>query len=100
LNALDVQEGTQPLIDEEKLEKASIRFELKKTTLLEEIRWRQKSRVLYLKEEDSNTRFFHRMANSNRRYNYIENLMFVGVLTSNQDMISDCITQFYMNLYS
>lgn len=82
LNALYVQEETQPLTDEEKLEKASLRFELK-NTLLEEISWRQNSRVLYLKEWDSNTRFFHRMANSNRRYNYIENLMFVGVLTSN-----------------
>lgn len=46
LNALDVQEEIQPLTDEEKLEKASLRFELKKTTLLEEISWRPKCRVL------------------------------------------------------
>ena len=82
LNALDVKEDNQPLSEEEKLEKASFRADLEKTTLLEEISWRQ-SPVLYLKEGDSNTRFFHRMANSNRRNNCIENLMIDGALSSN-----------------
>ena len=48
--------------------------------------------VLHLKEGDSNARFFHRMTNSNRRNNGIENLMVDGSLSSNQDMIADCIT--------
>ena len=82
------------------MEKASLRFELEKATLLEEISWRQKSRVLFLKEGDSNTRFFHRMANSNRRNNCIENLMIDGALSSNQDRIATHIEHFYMNLYS
>ena len=56
--------------------------------------------MLFLKKGDSNTRFFHRMANSNRRNNYIENLMINGALSSNQDKIADHIEQFYMNLYS
>ena len=100
LNALDVKEDNQHLIEEEKLEKATFRAKLEKTALLEEINWRQKSRVLYLKEGDSNTRFFDRMANSNRRNNCIENLMIDGALSSNQDRIADHIEQFYMNLYS
>ena len=58
LNALDVKEDNQPLTEEEKLEKASFCIDLEKTALLEEISWRQKSRVLFLKEGDSNTRFF------------------------------------------
>ena len=100
LNALDVKEDNQPLSKEEKLEKASFRTDLEKAALLEEISWRQKSKVLFLKEGDSNTRFFHRMANSNRRNNCIDNLMIEGALSSNQDRISDHIVQFYMNLYS
>ena len=100
LNALDVKEDNQPLSKEEKLEKVSFCADLKKAALLEEISWRQKSRVLFLKEDDSNTRFFQRMANSNRRNNCIENLMIEGALSSNQDRIFDHIVQFYMNLYS
>nr|XP_023928304.1 uncharacterized protein LOC112039655 [Quercus suber] len=100
LNALDVKEDFQPLTEEEKLEKASFRANLEKAALLEETSWRQKSRMLFLKEGDSNTRFFHRMANSNRRNNHIENLMIDGALSSNQDRISDHIVHFYMNLYS
>ena len=45
-------------------------------------------------------RFFHRMANSNRRNNCIENLMIDWALLSNQDRIADHIEHFYMNLYS
>ena len=100
LNALDGKEDNQPLTEEEKLEKATFRADLEKVALLEEISWRQKSKVLFLKEGDSNTRFFHRMANSNRRNNCIENLMIDGALSSNQDRIFDHIVQFYMNLYS
>ena len=77
------------------MEKASLRADLKKTALLEEISWRQKSRVLFLKEGDSYTRFFHRMANSNKRNNSIENLMIDGALSSNQDRIADHITFLY-----
>ena len=98
LNALDVKEDNQPLTEEEKLEKATFRAELEKEALLEEISWRQKSRVLYLKEGDSNTRFFHKMVNSNRRNNCIENLMIDGALSSNQNRIANHIEQFYMNL--
>ena len=100
MNALDGKEDNQPLTEEEKLEKATFRADLEKVALLEEISWRQKSKVLFLKEGDSNMRFFHRMANSNRRNNCIDNLMIERALSSNQDRISDHIVQFYMNLYS
>ena len=56
--------------------------------------------MLHLREGDANTKFFHRMANSNRRNNGIESLMVNGILSSDQGMITDCITQFFMNLYS
>lgn len=39
------------------------------------------------------------MAYSNGRNNGIETFMVNGTLSSNQDMIADCITQIFMDLY-
>ena len=57
-----------------------------------------KIRVLCLREGDSNTKSFHRMANSNRRNNSIDNLNIDGVLTSDQEVIDDGIAWFYKSL--
>nr|XP_023894571.1 uncharacterized protein LOC112006527 [Quercus suber] len=77
LNVLDAKEKTHGLTAEEKSVQVNLHTEIEKLTLLEEISWRQKSRVLHLKEGDANTKFFHRMANSNRKNNGIESLMTV-----------------------
>ena len=82
LNVLDAKEETHRLIVEEKLEQVNFRTNIEKLTLLEEISWRQKFRVLHLKVGDANTRFFHRMGNSNRKNNGIESLMVNGTLSS------------------
>ena len=42
LNALDAKEEVVVLLEEEKLEKARLQTEFKKSSLLEEISWRQK----------------------------------------------------------
>ena len=76
-----------------------IRDELEKVTLLEEICWRQKSRVLCGREGDRNTKFFHRIANSHRRVNSIHRLMVDGELSPDLAAIADCISQFYKQLY-
>ena len=54
-------------------ERARAREEFKNWAVLEEIYWRQKSRELWLKG-DKNTGFFHRMANSHRRRNFLLNI--------------------------
>ena len=95
---MDAKEETHRLSAEEKLEQTNLRTNIEKLTLMEEISWRQKSRVLHLKEGDANTRFFHRMANSNRKNNGIE-IMVNGILSSDQGIIADYITHFFMNLY-
>ena len=65
------REETHSLTAEEKLEQVNLQTDIEKLTLFEEISWRQKSRVLHLREGDANTKFFHRMATSNRRNNCI-----------------------------
>ena len=100
LNGLDAKEETYSLSAEEKLDQTNLHSDIEKLTLMEETSWRQKSRLLHLREGDANTRFFHRIANSNRKNNGIESLMVNGTLSSDQGIIANYITHFFMNLYS
>ena len=100
LNDLELIADSQPLTNEEILEKDQLRTKLEKVTLMEEICWRQKSRALWIREGDRNTKFFHKTANSHRRFNTIDNLEVDGELTSNLNSIAACISLFYKQLYS
>lgn len=44
----------------------------------EESRWRQKSRVLCLKQGDNNTMFLQKVETTHRRYNNIDRLVISG----------------------
>ena len=61
---------------------------------LEEISWRQKSRMLCIKEGDNNTKFFHKMANSQRRYNHISMLEVNGVIYEDGSEMADQLHSF------
>jgi len=58
LHVFDVLEEERVLGVEEKLKKEEIVSELERATLMEDVGWRQKSRVLWLREGDKNTFFF------------------------------------------
>uniref|UniRef100_A0A2N9FE24 Reverse transcriptase domain-containing protein n=1 Tax=Fagus sylvatica TaxID=28930 RepID=A0A2N9FE24_FAGSY len=100
LNQFDVLVEDRLLSEDENFQKERIRAELERNALMEEISWRLKSWALWLREGDKNTRFFHCLANSHRRNNSITTLLINGELSSEPDVISDCITQFYPNLFT
>ena len=52
-----------------------------------------------MKEGDNNTRFFHRLANSNRRANHIRSIEVDGALYVDGSAIQSQVVQFYQNVY-
>jgi len=65
----------------------------------EEIRWRQRSRIQWLKQGDKNTKFFHRITTSRKRYNTIESLKVAGSNVTDPIDIKEAIKSYYENLY-
>jgi hypothetical protein len=100
LEVLDCKERQGGLSSMERDLRGSLLLELDRLAHLEETSWRQKSRVRWLKEGDNNTKFFHKIANSNRRRNFMEKLE-VGdvVYTSDSDIRAQAV-QFYESLYT
>ena len=66
LKLLDIKEGEHGLSEVEMGEMAVVRSQIQNFLSLEEISWRQKLRMLCVKEGDNNTKFIHKVANSRR----------------------------------
>ena len=74
------------------------RDDYKKWVVMEEVSWRQKSKEIYVKEGDRNTRFFHRMANSHRKRNSIQNISNNGRRLSKESKIKEGLVEAFQSL--
>ena len=100
LKMLDnIEEGRQ-LTEEKKARRSQISREVEAYILQKEICWRQKSKVRWLKEADKCTKFFHLVANANRRNNFIESLIVDSSPTSDPAIVSDHIVGYYDSLFT
>ncbi|WMV46336.1 hypothetical protein MTR67_039721 [Solanum verrucosum] len=100
LAELDGIQDQRQLTDDEIYLRAVITVEFEENAKREEIAWRQRSRALWLKEGDRNTKFFHRTANCHKRYNNIDKLSVNGECTGKPTVIKEEIIKFYQNLYA
>jgi hypothetical protein len=100
IKELEGLEESQGLMEEEQVRKSDMIMEMEKTLLFEEVNWRQKSRALWLKEGDNNTKFFHRVANSHRRYNHVGALRINGAMPTDPMEIKEHIVNYYDTLYT
>ncbi|XP_059659241.1 uncharacterized protein LOC132306062 [Cornus florida] len=80
--------------------RASCQAVFAEIALMEEISWRQKSRALWLKDGDRNTKFFHRLANTHRRCNHIGRIRVNGSELWREDEVRGGIVSFYQQLYT
>ncbi|KAF5453928.1 hypothetical protein F2P56_023637 [Juglans regia] len=88
----------QPLAQEEQEQKTSLVVDLERMILLEEVSWRKKSRVLWLKEGNQSMNFFHRIADSHKRHNKIEVPKIDGVECREEQVIHNHVIDFFEKL--
>ncbi|RVW46188.1 Transposon TX1 uncharacterized 149 kDa protein [Vitis vinifera] len=82
-------------------QRASRKGELEELILRDEIHWRQKARVKWVKEGDCNTKFYHKVANGRRNRKYIKELENErGLVLKNAESITEEILLYFEKLYT
>ena len=75
--------------------------EISKLLVREEQMWKQRSRSLWLQEDDNNIRYFHSRASHRFRRNQIDNLEDTnGDLCSDEEGISNILFDYYQQLFT
>ena len=82
-------------------QRASRKGNLEELILREEIHWRQKARVKWVKEGDCNSKFYHKVDNGRRNRKYIKELENErGLVLKNAESITEEILHYFEKLYT
>ncbi|XP_020420593.1 uncharacterized protein LOC18774736 [Prunus persica] len=99
--ALDLMEGQGGLDNILRKEREDLYFKVSDLVHKEEVKWRQRGKIQWARDGDSNTKFFHRIASGRRKRNFIQKLEVAGdgVVVSEGEIELEIIN-FFKNLYS
>ena len=86
LNKIDQKAESEKLTEEERRERGVLLCKLCKAIRIEEVSWRQNSRVKWLLTGDKNTAFFYAMFNNQNRRNGILKLRFREIIMTDLDI--------------
>ncbi|KAK9927793.1 hypothetical protein M0R45_024959 [Rubus argutus] len=101
IKELDNKDEREGLNAELKRERESLRNKFEELLFNEEMLWRQRAKIKWAKEGDSNTKFFHCLATGRRKINLIEKLVVEGGrVVEDAESIELELIQYYKNLYS
>ncbi|RVW64166.1 Transposon TX1 uncharacterized 149 kDa protein [Vitis vinifera] len=97
-DAIEQEGGLNPDLISQRV---SRKGELEELILREEIHWRQKAKVKWVKEGDCNSKFYHKVANARRNRKYIKELENErGLVLKNAESITEEILHYFEKLYT
>ena len=89
------------LLHESTEEIQGLKKEINEVMLREEIMWNQRSRALWIKYSDRNTKFFHATTNNRQRKNRIEGISDLeGRWKEGGEEVEDVILKYFTEIYS
>jgi len=97
IKSFDEKEQQLSLSLGEKIDRLQVKLSVVRSQI--DIFWCQRAKQHLMEDGDRNTKFFHRVANSRRKFNAIESIKVEGDLHVDDSSLKGAIVQFYEKLY-
>lgn len=100
MQSIDLKEELCLLLMEEVDRRSALKVQFATKVREEEIKWKQRSRVRWLKVGDKNSKFFHGMLSARQRINKIDFLLERENKIEDRESITTHVIDFFRSLYT